>query len=236
MRSVLAVHEADRASFVLSKVFGKIAPVAALDLPFHHSGPSKGKHRDFAFVEYASAAVRRDPEAGAELQDAQRAIEACDGKLLRGRKIGVSLATSAPVEKDASRPARSRSGPKPTALSLAKDQRRPKRCFEPAYPADLAVRHLASLRSRRSSARWRRRPTPEHPHCRPSLGPSSPRRRHRSRLVPTAHRPRPPTARSTQIRGSALQLYDPTLLHRDLHCTTVTVHIYIVLPSECPSD
>lgn len=58
-------------------------------------------------------------------QDAQRAIAACDGKLLRGRKINVSLATSVPVDNSASRPRRP-SAPKPTALSLAKEQRKPR--------------------------------------------------------------------------------------------------------------
>lgn len=44
-------------SFVLSKAFGKVGAITALDLPFHHSGPSKGKLRGYAFVEYASAEV-----------------------------------------------------------------------------------------------------------------------------------------------------------------------------------
>jgi len=72
----------------------------------------KGKPRGYAFIQYASH------------DSAERAIAACDGKIIRGRKITVSYASEAPPMEGRSR-VHDIDRSKVTTLSLLKSRRGP---------------------------------------------------------------------------------------------------------------
>ncbi|KAI0052822.1 hypothetical protein FA95DRAFT_1471836, partial [Auriscalpium vulgare] len=94
----------------LIQIFAKYGKLARLDFLFHKTGPQKGKPRGFAFVEYADAS------------DADRALAAAHGKVLRGRHLVVTHAHQAPPDAGGAHAYRrnvSEAG-RPTALSMLK--------------------------------------------------------------------------------------------------------------------
>ncbi|KAH8109998.1 RNA-binding domain-containing protein [Phellopilus nigrolimitatus] len=98
--------------YAFLQVFNKFGKIAKLDFLFHKTGPSKGKPRGYAFVEY------KDKE------DALKALVNAHDKLLRGRKLVVTYANQAPTY-DAPYPGsgkhfRRGEVQRPTALSLIK--------------------------------------------------------------------------------------------------------------------
>ncbi|KAI9438534.1 hypothetical protein H4582DRAFT_1949277 [Lactarius indigo] len=100
--------------YTLIQVFSKFGKLARLDYLFHKTGALRGKPRGYAFVEYTGE------------RDAAVALEASNGKALRGRHITVTYAHQAPLDAHhlASRRALSQhqqqdSG-RPTTLSLLK--------------------------------------------------------------------------------------------------------------------
>ncbi|KAI0251047.1 hypothetical protein BJV78DRAFT_1214050 [Lactifluus subvellereus] len=72
--------------YTLIQIFSKFGNLSRLDYLFHKSGPLRGKPRGYAFVEYAREA------------DAAAALEAANGKVLRGRHITVTYAHQAPLD------------------------------------------------------------------------------------------------------------------------------------------
>jgi len=72
--------------YTLIQVFSKFGKLVRVDYLFHKTGALRGKPRGYAFVEYASDA------------DAAAALEAANGKLLRGRNITVTHAHQAPLD------------------------------------------------------------------------------------------------------------------------------------------
>ncbi|KAH9027282.1 hypothetical protein EDB84DRAFT_1500451 [Lactarius hengduanensis] len=101
--------------YTLIQVFSKFGKIARLDYLFHKTGALRGKPRGYAFVEYTGE------------RDAAVALEAANGKALRGRHITVTYAHQAPL--DAHPPASRRALPphhqqqdsgRPTTLSLLK--------------------------------------------------------------------------------------------------------------------
>ncbi|KZT65238.1 hypothetical protein DAEQUDRAFT_677115 [Daedalea quercina L-15889] len=98
--------------YTLLQVFTKFGKVSKLDFLFHKTGPLKGKPRGYAFIEFA------DPN------DAQRALERANDKLLRGRKLVITHAHQAPLDQGSHAGARPRrimnDAGKPTTLSLLK--------------------------------------------------------------------------------------------------------------------
>ncbi|KAI0719890.1 RNA-binding domain-containing protein [Fomitopsis betulina] len=96
--------------YTLLQVFTKIGKVSKLDFLFHKTGPLKGKPRGYAFIEFA------DPN------DAQRALERANDKLLRGRKLVITHAHQAPLDQGGQYKARRimNEAGKPTTLSMLK--------------------------------------------------------------------------------------------------------------------
>ncbi|KAG9311335.1 hypothetical protein JVU11DRAFT_8433 [Chiua virens] len=97
--------------YALLQVFTKFGKIEKMDFLFHKSGVHKGKPRGYAFVEYMNEA------------DAAKALQAANGKLLRGRKLVVTFAQQAPNHNSGSTSYTGRSKRTditPTALSLAK--------------------------------------------------------------------------------------------------------------------
>ncbi|GAW07824.1 RNA-binding domain-containing protein [Lentinula edodes] len=74
--------------YTLLQIFTKFGKVTKLDFLFHKSGVLKGKPRGYAFLEYGSH------------NEAQKALNSANGKLLRGRKLAVTYANQAPSDAD----------------------------------------------------------------------------------------------------------------------------------------
>jgi len=107
--------------YTLLQIFSKCGKISRLDYLFHKAGPSKGKPRGYAFVEFSA------PE------DATKALAALHDRVVRGRKLVVTFATQTPYPESSSMSSSSRTGSRrhasdasrPTALSLIKTHARP---------------------------------------------------------------------------------------------------------------
>ncbi|GAA5912005.1 RNA binding motif protein 18 [Sporobolomyces salmoneus] len=105
--------------YSLMQICAKYGKISKLDYLFHKSGPMKGKPRGYAFVEYATK------------EEAKRAMVTLHDKVLRGRKLVVSLASEQePKESGTLVGGKKRKGSgaiqsdssRPTAISLLKGQ------------------------------------------------------------------------------------------------------------------
>ncbi|SCV74454.1 BQ2448_8093 [Microbotryum intermedium] len=101
--------------YTLMQLCSKHGKIQQLDYLFHKSGPSRGKPRGYAFVEFST----RD--------EALRAMVAMDDQLVRGRKISVTAASQQQTYDDAGSSAgrgvgRGSDANRPTAISLLKSQ------------------------------------------------------------------------------------------------------------------
>ncbi|GAA5944353.1 RNA binding motif protein 18 [Sporobolomyces koalae] len=106
--------------YSLMQICAKYGKIAKLDYLFHKTGPQKGKPRGYAFVEYATK------------EEALRAKTTLHDKVLRGRKLIVSLASEQDPAQSTAMLAggkkRRTGGPvssepnRPTAISLLKGQ------------------------------------------------------------------------------------------------------------------
>ncbi|GAA5824868.1 hypothetical protein JCM11251_005374 [Rhodosporidiobolus azoricus] len=99
--------------YLLMQVCARHGKIAKLDYLFHKTGPQKGKPRGYAFVEYSTK------------EEAKRALEALHDKVVRGRKMVVSLASEQQQDPTPSGSKKSRAPAasdlhKPTAISLLK--------------------------------------------------------------------------------------------------------------------
>ncbi|GAA5902678.1 hypothetical protein JCM6882_004040 [Rhodosporidiobolus microsporus] len=99
--------------YLLMQVCARHGKIAKLDYLFHKTGPQKGKPRGYAFVEYSTK------------EEAQRALGALNDKVLRGRKMVVSLASeqqqdTTPAGTKKTRAPAGSDLHKPTAISLLK--------------------------------------------------------------------------------------------------------------------
>ncbi|THH04097.1 hypothetical protein EW145_g5773 [Phellinidium pouzarii] len=97
--------------YAFLQVFSKFGKIAKLDFLFHKTGPSRGKPRGYAFVEYKDKG------------DAMKALINANDKLFRGRKLVVTYANHAPAyEPSYTSGKHHRHGEmqRPTALSLIK--------------------------------------------------------------------------------------------------------------------
>ncbi|WVQ84612.1 hypothetical protein IAT38_006767 [Cryptococcus sp. DSM 104549] len=101
--------------FTLIQIFSKYGKITKLDFMFHKTGVLKGKPRGFAFVQFS------------DKSDALKAMVKLHDRLLRGRKLVVTFASSAPPE-NAMLPLKGRRPTEPaktTTLSLLKSSRKP---------------------------------------------------------------------------------------------------------------
>ncbi|ORX40583.1 hypothetical protein BD324DRAFT_611401 [Kockovaella imperatae] len=101
--------------YTLIQVFSKYGKITKLDFMFHKSGVLKGKPRGYAFLEFSNK------------DDALRAMVKLHDRLLRGRKLVVTYANSAPINDLPliTKGRRPTDAPKTTTLSLLKSNRRP---------------------------------------------------------------------------------------------------------------
>ncbi|KAF7972280.1 hypothetical protein HWV62_18522 [Athelia sp. TMB] len=99
--------------YTLLTIFSKYGTVKSMDYLFHKTGPSRGKPRGFAFIEFA------------DQSSALSALSALHDKLLRGRKLVVTFAHQAPPLTSHTPGGRKRGADasKPTTLSLMKSGR-----------------------------------------------------------------------------------------------------------------
>ncbi|KAJ3770101.1 hypothetical protein FB446DRAFT_647536 [Lentinula raphanica] len=97
--------------YTLLQVFTKFGKVTKLDFLFHKTGALKGKPRGYAFLEYGSH------------NEAEKALNAANGKVVHGRKLVVTYANQAPLDADGGamrqRKAMMETG-RPTTLSMLK--------------------------------------------------------------------------------------------------------------------
>ncbi|WVR00161.1 hypothetical protein IAU59_007303 [Kwoniella sp. CBS 9459] len=101
--------------FTLIQIFSKYGKITKLDFMFHKTGVLKGKPRGFAFVQFANK------------DDALKAMVKLHDRLLRGRKLVVTYASSAPTD-NLSLPTKGRrpnEAAKTTTLSLLKTSKKP---------------------------------------------------------------------------------------------------------------
>ncbi|KAJ3740094.1 hypothetical protein DFH05DRAFT_1510259 [Lentinula detonsa] len=74
--------------YTILQIFTKFGKVTKLDFLFHKTGALKGRPRGYAFLEYGSH------------NEAQKALNSANGKLLHGRKLAVTYANQAPSDAD----------------------------------------------------------------------------------------------------------------------------------------
>ncbi|AAW45689.2 hypothetical protein CNBH2010 [Cryptococcus deneoformans B-3501A] len=100
--------------FTLIQIFSKYGKITKLDFMFHKTGILKGKPRGFAFIQFLDKA------------DALKAMVKLHDRLLRGRKLVVTYASTAPPDNSMLPTKGRRAEPtKTTTLSLLKSQRKP---------------------------------------------------------------------------------------------------------------
>ncbi|KZP07571.1 RNA-binding domain-containing protein [Athelia psychrophila] len=99
--------------YTLLTIFSKYGTIKSMDYLFHKTGPSRGKPRGFAFVEFA------------DQSSAMSTLSALHDKLLRGRKLVVTFAHQAtlPTTHAPGGKKRGADATKPTTLSLLKTGR-----------------------------------------------------------------------------------------------------------------
>lgn len=134
--------------FTLIQIFSKYGKITKLDFMFHKTGILKGKPRGFAFIQFLDKAVsgvicvREDSVWLTSSQDALKAMVKLHDRLLRGRKLVVTYASTvsrqplrlmnnadcrqAPPDNSMLPTKGRRAEPtKTTTLSLLKSQRKP---------------------------------------------------------------------------------------------------------------
>ncbi|WVF72969.1 hypothetical protein IAT40_007787 [Kwoniella sp. CBS 6097] len=104
--------------YTLIQIFSKYGKITKLDFMFHKTGVLKGKPRGFAFVQFANK------------DDALKAMVKLHDRLLRGRKLVVTYASSAPTDNlplptYGTKGRRPNEAAKTTTLSLLKTSRKP---------------------------------------------------------------------------------------------------------------
>ncbi|OCF38096.1 single-stranded nucleic acid binding protein [Kwoniella heveanensis BCC8398] len=101
--------------YTLIQIFSKYGKITKLDFMFHKTGVLKGKPRGFAFVQFANK------------DDALKAMVKLHDRLLRGRKLVVTYASSAPTDTLplSTKGRRPNEAAKTTTLSLLKTSRKP---------------------------------------------------------------------------------------------------------------
>ncbi|WVN90856.1 uncharacterized protein L203_106099 [Cryptococcus depauperatus CBS 7841] len=100
--------------YTLVQIFSKYGRITKLDFMFHKTGVLKGKPRGFAFVQFSDKG------------DALKAMIKLHDRLLRGRKLVVTYASSAPLDNlPLLTKGRRSEPPKTTTLSLLKSHKKP---------------------------------------------------------------------------------------------------------------
>ncbi|CAO3680269.1 unnamed protein product [Umbelopsis vinacea] len=74
--------------YALVKLFEPFGKITLMDFLFHFSGPKRGQPRGYCFLEYSSK------------QEALKAIDIMNNKMIKGRPLIVSFALAAPAHED----------------------------------------------------------------------------------------------------------------------------------------
>ncbi|ODN73315.1 hypothetical protein L202_07861 [Cryptococcus amylolentus CBS 6039] len=141
--------------YTLIQVFTKYGKITKMDFMFHKTGPLKGKPRGFAFIQFSDKG------------DALKAMVKLHDRLLRGRKLVVTFASSAPPDNTMLQTkGRRAEPPKTTTLSLLKSRRKPQ-----SAEAQIAAMEakLATMAQQRPAGDW----TPGSDLNSPALGSSA---------------------------------------------------------------
>ncbi|KAI9285136.1 hypothetical protein BC943DRAFT_360657 [Umbelopsis sp. AD052] len=99
--------------YALVKLFEPFGKITLMDFLFHFAGPKRGQPRGYCFLEYSSK------------EEALKAIDTMNNKMIKGRPLIVSFALAAPAHED-SMPRKgqtSSSQHRPNLLSVMKSQK-----------------------------------------------------------------------------------------------------------------
>ncbi|KAK6909387.1 single-stranded nucleic acid binding protein [Kwoniella mangroviensis CBS 8886] len=119
--------------YTLIQIFSKYGKITKLDFMFHKTGVLKGKPRGFAFIQFT------------DKDDALKAMIKLHDRLLRGRKLVVTYASSAPPE---NLPLINTKGRRPndpsktTTLSLLKSSKKPQSAAAQIAAMEAKLAHM----------------------------------------------------------------------------------------------
>ncbi|WWC72043.1 uncharacterized protein I206_106003 [Kwoniella pini CBS 10737] len=122
--------------FTLIQIFSKYGKITKLDFMFHKTGVLKGKPRGFAFIQFS------------DKDDALKAMIKLHDRLLRGRKLVVTYASSAPPE-NLPLPIKGRrptEAAKTTTLSLLKSSRKPQSASAQIAAMEAKLAHMKRIK------------------------------------------------------------------------------------------
>ncbi|WRT70199.1 uncharacterized protein IL334_007193 [Kwoniella shivajii] len=122
--------------YSIIQIFSKYGKITKLDFMFHKSGVLKGKPRGFAFIQFTNK------------DDALKAMVKLHDRLLRGRKLVVTYASSAPPE-NLSLPTKGRRPNDPaktTTLSLLKSSRKPQSASAQIAAMEAKLAHMKKIK------------------------------------------------------------------------------------------
>ncbi|WWC64551.1 uncharacterized protein I303_107161 [Kwoniella dejecticola CBS 10117] len=122
--------------YTLIQVFSKYGKITKLDFMFHKTGVLKGKPRGFAFIQFS------------DKDDALKAMIKLHDRLLRGRKLVVTYASSAPPE-NLPLPIKGRRPTEPgktTTLSLLKSSKKPQSAAAQIAAMEAKLAHMKRVK------------------------------------------------------------------------------------------
>ncbi|WWC91728.1 uncharacterized protein L201_006675 [Kwoniella dendrophila CBS 6074] len=122
--------------YALIQIFSKYGKITKLDFMFHKSGVLKGKPRGFAFIQFS------------DKDDALKAMVKLHDRLLRGRKLVVTYASSAPPENlpIQTKGRRPTDPTKMTTLSLLKSSKKPQSASAQIAAMEAKLAHMKRIK------------------------------------------------------------------------------------------
>ncbi|WVW86197.1 hypothetical protein I302_108239 [Kwoniella bestiolae CBS 10118] len=123
--------------YTLIQIFSKYGKITKLDFMFHKTGVLKGKPRGFAFIQFS------------DKDDALKAMIKLHDRLLRGRKLVVTYASSAPPENLPllnSKGRRPTDPTKTTTLSLLKSSKKPQSASAQIAAMEAKLAHMKRIK------------------------------------------------------------------------------------------
>ncbi|KAG2183478.1 hypothetical protein INT43_006484 [Umbelopsis isabellina] len=97
--------------YALVKLFEPFGKITLMDFLFHWTGPKRGQPRGYCFLEYSTK------------QEALKAIDKMNNRMIKGRPLTVSFAIAAPSHEDSRKGQTSSSSNRPNLLTVMKTQK-----------------------------------------------------------------------------------------------------------------
>ncbi|KAM3578871.1 hypothetical protein VKS41_008665 [Umbelopsis sp. WA50703] len=97
--------------YALVRLFEPFGKITLLDFLFHWTGTKRGQPRGYCFLEYSTK------------QEALKAIDKMNNKMIKGRPLTVSFAIAAPTHEDSRKGQTSSSSNRPNLLTVMKTQK-----------------------------------------------------------------------------------------------------------------